>query len=63
MMLKQKDKNGQTFVSGVSPPSVGLWLCLIPTRKVKKTRINSFILDLLKIGRAPLNLNKRMTFK
>jgi hypothetical protein len=43
----------------VSPLSVGLWLCLIPTRRVKKTRITSFILDLLKIiGRKPLNLNK-----
>jgi hypothetical protein len=48
---------------GVSPLSVGLWLCLIPTKRVKKTRITSFIFDRLKAGREPLNLNKEGTFK
>ena len=63
MMLKQKDKNCQTFLSGRLSLSVGLWLCLIPTKRVTKTRITSFNLDLLQLGRAPLNIDKRRTFK
>lgn len=49
----------------VSSLPVGLWLCLIPTKRMKKPRITSFIFDLLKIGKntqPPLNLNKYKTF-
>jgi hypothetical protein len=61
--MKKMERTVKYSNLGVSPLSVGLWLCLIPTRRVKKTGFTSFIFDRLKAGREPLNLNKEGTFK